>query len=66
MDPVTVTIIALWAFNIGAGTMFLAGKIEKYNKMLDEINENFAKMDLGWQMPELEELDKEHRDGEKA
>lgn len=46
MDPITVTIIAIWAFNVGAGLGILAGKLEKYNEKLDEINAAFDKMDL--------------------
>lgn len=62
MDPITATIIAIWAFNAGAGLMLVAKKLEVWNQQLDEINAAFDKMDLGWQMPELEELDKEHRE----
>lgn len=46
MDPITWTIIAIWAFNAGAGLGILAAKLEKWNQQLDEINAAFDKMDL--------------------
>lgn len=66
MDPITAFILILWAFNIGFGAALLAKKIEKYSEKLDDINSAFDSMDLSWRMPELSELDKEHRDGEAS
>lgn len=46
MDPITVVIIALWAFNFGAGLMFLAHKLDKWNTKLDEMVEALQGLDL--------------------